>query len=261
METISISKHKGGVGKTATAYALGVSLAKMGYRTLLVDIDPQSSLTTGAGASAEGESIAEVLGGATPGPLPLSEILVEIADIEGVTLHLAPADIALSANELGLVQRIGRESILRNALLEVSDRYDLCLIDTPPSLGILTVNALRASAGAIVPTQAQISDLRGLKLFLDTVENIRAQINPGLEIIGILITFYSDRLIHHRDAAEYLEAQGLPLFETRIGRSIRVAESPAMGESIVTYDPDNPQAGRYEALAQEVNQWLRKEER
>lgn len=259
MYTIAISNHKGGVGKTATCYALGVSLAQLGYRVLLVDIDPQSSLTTGAGASADGESIAEVLGGATPGPRSLPDILVDIADLEGATLHLAPADIALSTNELGLVQRIGRESLLRNALLGVSDLYDVCLIDTPPSLGILTVNALRASEGVIVPTQAQISDLRGLKLFLDTVDSIKAQINPRLEIVGILITFYNDRLIHHRDAIEYLESQELPLFETKIGRSIRVAESPAMGESIITYDPSNPQTGRYRALADEVSQWLRRE--
>ena len=114
----------------------------------------------------------------------------------------------------------------------------------------------RASSGVIVPSPPQISDLRGLRLFLDTIENIKAQINPGLELIGVVITFYDGRLIHHKDAIEVLEDGDLPLFETRIGRSIRIAESPAAGESIVTYDPSNPQAENYKKLAKEVDIWL-----
>jgi chromosome partitioning protein len=259
MKTISIANHKGGVGKTATAHALGAALAGMGQRTLLVDIDPQSSLTNGCDVQAAGSSLAEVLGGATAGTQPLADILVDVSDIEGKTLHLAPADIALSTHELGLVQRIGREYVLKKALANVAANYDICLIDCPPSLGMLTVNALAASDVVIVPTQPQISDVRGLKLFLETVNGIRAAINPELRVLGVLITFYDGRTIHHRDAVETLRGQGLPIFETMIGRSIRVAEAPAAGESVVTYDPQNPQAENYQQLAREVEKWLRNE--
>lgn len=261
MKTIAIANHKGGVGKTATSHALGTALSSMGHRVLLVDADPQSSLTAACGVQAAGESLAEVLGGAAAGVQPLGKILVDVADVETAVLHLAPADIALSSNELGLVQRIGREYVLKNALATVARAYDVCLIDCPPSLGMLTVNALAAADVAIIPTQPQISDVRGLVLFLETVNGIRVAINPGLKILGVLVTFYDGRTIHHRDAVQTLIDQGLPLFDTMIGRSIRVAEAPAAGESVVTYDPQNPQAENYQQLAKEVGAWLRNAQR
>lgn len=258
MVTIAIANHKGGVGKTATTHALGAGLASLGRRVLLVDIDPQSSLTAAAGVeNAAGKSLAEVLGGAAPGHLSLTDILLDISDQETAVLHLAPGDIQLSPNELGITQRIGRENILKKALAAVQRRYDVCLIDCPPALGMLTVNALTAADYAIVPTQPQISDLRGLRLFLDTVARIREEINPGLKILGVLLTFYDDRLIHHQDAVNVLQGQKIPLFEAKIGRSVRVAEAPAAGESILTYDPENKQAASYRQLADEVDQWLR----
>lgn len=260
MITIAIANHKGGVGKSATAHALGAGLAALGRRVLLVDIDPQSSLTAAAGvADASGKSLAEVLGGAAIGQLTLKNILLDISDQETTVLHLAPADIQLSVNELGLTQRIGRENVLKKALTVVSRAYDVCLIDCPPSLGMLTVNALTAAHYAIVPTQPQVSDLRGLRLFLDTVSKIRTEINPGLQILGVLLTFYDDRLIHHQDAVNVLQGQNIPLFAAKIGRSVRVAEAAAVGESILTYDPENKQAANYKQLANEVNEWLRKE--
>lgn len=262
MKTIAIANHKGGVGKTATTHALGAGLAGMDYRILLVDIDPQASLTAAAGVEgAAGQSLAEVMGGASPGHLRLDSILVDVADDGTAVCHLAPADIALSVNELGLVQRMGRENILYNALAPFASAYDVCLIDCPPSLGILTVNALRAATAVIIPTQPQISDLRGLKLFSDTLTRIRSEINPQLQILGILLTFYDGRLVHHQDAESVLQQQGLPLFRTRIGRSVRVAEAPAAGESILTYDPANPQAENYQALTSEVDRWLRSAQR
>lgn len=261
MITLATANHKGGVGKTATTHAIGAGLAQLGYRVLLVDIDPQASLTQACGVSPNGESLAEVLGGALPGTMDVADVLVDVSDIPDTTLHLAPADIALSVNELGLVQRMGRENLLHNALEEVAGRYDVCVIDCPPSLGILTVNALRAAAAVIVPTQPQISDLRGLKLFLDTIEQIKKEINTDLILMGVLVTFYDGRLIHHQDAVGVLRDQGLPMFETMIGRSVRVAESPAAGESIITYDPKNPQADNYQKLSQEVDTWLRNERR
>ena len=262
MITIAIANHKGGVGKTATAHALGAGLAALGQRVLLVDIDPQGSLTAAAGVEdAAGQSLAEVLGGAAAGHLALADILLDVSDQETAVLHLAPADIQLSVNELGLTQRIGRESILKKVLTAVAAGYDVCLIDCPPSLGMLTVNALTAADYAIVPTQPQVSDLRGLRLFLDTVANIRTEINPGLQILGVLLTFYDDRLLHHQDAVNVLQGQNIPLFDAKIGRSVRVAEAPAAGESILTYDPTNKQAASYKQLANEVNQWLRNEQK
>ncbi len=257
MKVIAIANHKGGVGKTATCHALGAALAAIGQRVLMVDIDPQASLANACDVQAPGDSLAEVIGGAVAGRLPLGKILVDVSDIETAVLHLAPGDIALSSNELGLVQRIGREYVLKNALATVAGGYDVCLIDCPPSLGMLTVNALAAADVVIIPTQPQISDVPGLVLFLETVGNIRAAINPGLKVLGVLVTFYDGRTVHHRDAVQTLTDQGLPLFKTMIGRSIRVAEAPAAGESAVTYDPQNPQAENYQQLAREVEEWLR----
>lgn len=258
MITIAIANHKGGVGKTATTHALGAGLAALGRRVLLVDIDPQSSLTAAAGVEdASGKSLAEVLGGAAPGHLSLSDILLDISDQETAVLHLVPADIALSKTELDLFSEMGRENFLKNALTAVRRRYDVCLIDCPPSLGLLTVNALTAADYVLIPTQPQISDLRGLRLFLDSVAKARAKVNPGLQILGVLLTFYDDRLIHHQDAVNVLQGQKIPLFAAKIGRSVRVAEAPAAGESILTYDPENKQAAAYTQLANEVNQWLR----
>jgi chromosome partitioning protein len=254
MQTIAIANHKGGVGKTATAHSLGVGLAGLGRRVLLVDIDPQSSLTMACGViDAADKSLSVVLGGAAPGRLPLADILIPLGD--GLTL--APADIALAAGELGMVQRLGRETLLKNALASVNGRFDVVLIDCPPSLGILTVNALQAATAVIITTQPQASDLRGLALFLETLGQVRAGINPGLTVAGIVVTFADGRLIHHQDAIATMQRQGLPLFQTVIGRSVRVAEAAAAGESIITYDPDNPQAENYKQLSREVDKWLK----
>jgi len=257
MLTIAIANHKGGVGKTATCHALGAGLAGLGWRVLLVDADPQSSLTAACGVDdAAGESLADVLGGAAAGPLALPDILLDVGQ-PGQTLHLAPADIALAVNELGMVQRLGREGLLKNALGVVGRAYDVCLIDCPPSLGLLTVNALAAAAGVIIPTRPQISDLRGLKLFLDTLAGIKQAINPRLDVLGVLVTFFDGRLIHHQDAVSVLKSQGVRLFNTFIGASVRVAEAPAAGESVITYDPANKQTAAYLELTKEVEAWLK----
>lgn len=253
MRIIAVANHKGGVGKTATVQALGTVLAER-YRVLLVDVDPQSSLTQACGVrDAEGRSLAEVLGGATPGHLALRDIIRPLGD----GLDLAPADIALAATELGLTARLGRENVLKRALATVAHEYDLCLIDCPPSLSLLTVNALNAAHGVLIPTQPAIQDLRALRLFLDSVDRIRENLNPDLEVIGILVTFFDRRLTHHRDAVEVMERAGLPLLPVRVGRSVRVQEAAAVGESVVTYEPQNPQAQAYRALAEEVEKWLR----
>ena len=219
----------------------------------MVDIDPQSSLTEASGVGdAEGVSLAEVLGGATPGKTKLKDIIVEVSE----NLFLAPADLALAATELGLASRMGRENVLKKALATVESRFDVAVIDCPPSLSLLTVNALTAADAVLIPTQPQAVDLRGLSLFLETLQNIRQELNPELETLGILPTFFDRRLTHHRDAIEAMERAELPVMQVKIGRSVRVAEAAASGETVVTFDPKNPQAQAYRELAEAINQWL-----
>lgn len=254
MQTIAIANQKGGTGKSATTHALGAVLAAdYGRRVLMVDIDPQSSLTeASAGIDAAGASLAEVLGGATPGALQLQDIIVELGD----NLYLAPADLALAATELGLSSRMGRENVLKKALAPLRGYVDVVLIDCPPSLSLLTVNALTAADAVLIPTQPQAVDLRGLSLFLQTLDSIRGELNPGLETLGVLPTFYDRRLIHHQEALAAMERAGLPILPVSIGRSVRVAEAAANGETVVTYEPKNPQADAYRALSEVINQWL-----
>ena len=144
----------------------------------------------------------------------------------------------------------------RPAMATVSDQYDVALLDTAPSLGLLNVNALTAADAVLIPTLPQAADLRGLRLFLDTVELVCEALNPNLEMLGILITFFDRRLIHHRQALEAMQAGGLPLLKTRIGRSVRVAEAAGVGETVLTFAPRNPQARAYQELATEVQAWL-----
>lgn len=253
MQTLTIANQKGGVGKTASAHALGVILAGQGLRVLVVDTDPQASLTQACGVTdCAGASLAEVLGGATPGRLRLADVVQDL----GGGLSLAPADIALAACELGLTSRLGREAVLRKAVQTQAGRFDLALIDCPPSLGLLTVGALVAADSVLIPTQPQAADLRGVRLFLETLETIKQELNPALEVLGILPTFYDGRLNHHKQALEAMQAAGLPVLPVTIGRSVRVAEAAGAGQSIATFAPGNPQADNYRKLSELVTQWL-----
>jgi chromosome partitioning protein len=256
MRTLAIANQKGGVGKTATAHNLGSILAGDGLRVLLVDTDPQAGLTQACGVRDAGDnSLAEVLGGATPGRLPMAEAIIDL----GGGLSLAPADISLAATELGLNSRLaGRETALKKAIASVAGAYDLALIDCHPSLGWLTVNVLVAAEAVLIPTQAEAVAMRGLRSFLDTIEAIREDQNKTLEILGVLVTFYDARFTHHRQAVEAMRAAGLPVLDVMIGRSVRVAEAAGAGQSVVNYKPGNPQAANYKQLAALVEQWLQK---
>jgi chromosome partitioning protein len=246
---ISIANQKGGVGKTTTTLTLGAALVECKRSVLLVDLDPQSSLTIACGVQAEDASMHQVLGSTVSGSKTLRDIVHQIAP----RFYLAPSDIALSRSEAGLMLRMGRESVLKKAL--DGARFDYILIDCLPSLGILTVNALVASHSVIIPTICEYLALRGIALFYQTLHEVQT-INPDLNVLGILPTFFDSRLIHARDVLEAMKNKGLPVFEVVVGRSVRFAESALAGESILSYAATNPGAEAYRKLAREIDNRL-----
>lgn len=251
MMILALANQKGGVAKTATCHALGEALAAGGLRVLMIDADPQGSLTRAAGLNdCAGHSLAEVL---QPGGVGMAEIIQELQP----GLSIAPADIALAGAELGLTNRMGRENVLKKALARVTG-FDLAILDCPPSLGLLTLNALVAADALIIPTQPMAADLRGVNLFLQTVDQVKEELNPGLQTLGLLLTFYDGRLNFHKAAIEAIQAAGLDLLPVYVGRSVRVAEAAAAGQSVITYDPGNPQAENYNKLAEVIKTWLNK---
>jgi len=254
MQCIAIANHKGGVGKTALAQNLGVLLANGGRRVLLIDLDPQASLTGAFGIEATDDNLAGVLGGADEGYLAIDEVIQNV----GERLDLVPSDISLAAAELGMIGRVGRENLLKRNLHGLEGRYDVVLIDCPPSLAILTINGLNAADGVLVPTQPQATDLRGLRLFLDTLAKLRRGLDrEDLDIVGIVPTFYDRRYTHHQDAIRAMERGGLKVL-TPIGRTVKMAESMAGSQSLQDYERNNPQVEALQQLAEEISEWLRK---
>jgi len=268
MQTIAIANHKGGTGKTATTHNLGAALAReYGQRVLLVDADPQASLTgtcgvqdeMGPGETAGGTrflkqvfSLAEVLGGAKPGHVDLKDVLVDL----GNNLWLCPGDTALASTEAGLATRLQREYVLKKVLATVAQDYDVCLVDCPPDQGLLTVNALTAANVVVVPAQPTAQDLRGLLLFVEAIKSIQAEINPELNFLGILLTFYDARLRHHQAEVEAMQKAGLPVLPVAIGRSVRVAEAAGACQPVFTYARHHPESEHYLTLAQFVAERL-----
>jgi len=251
LRTIAVANHKSGVGKTATVHALGAALAERGRRVLLVDLDPQATLTAFCGVeSAAGTSMAEVIGGALPGVVPLWDTLKEV--VPGLYLFLAPSDLALAAAELGLISRMGREDVLRRILSTVADDFDVAILDCPSSLGPLSVNALTAAQAVLVPTQPHIPDLRALWFFLATLEQIKHELNRNIETLGILVTQYDWRLPHHRAAVDAMRAARLPVLQVGLGQP-----SPAAGpgpDTASTHLATNREAQA--ELADMVERWL-----
>lgn len=251
LRTIAVANHKSGVGKTATAHALGAALAERGRRVLLVDLDPQATLTAFCGVeSAAGTSMAEVFGGALPGVVPLWDTLKEV--VPGLYLFLAPSDLALAAAELGLISRMGREDVLRRILSTVADDFDVAILDCPSSLGPLSVNALTAAQAVLVPTQPHIPDLRALWFFLATLEQIKHELNRNIETLGILVTQYDWRLPHHRAAVDAMRAARLPVLQVGLGQP---GQSTGSGpDAAPTYLATNREAQA--ELADMVERWL-----
>lgn len=247
MQIICIANFKGGVGKTTTALNLGAGLAAMGQRVLLIDLDPQASLTLATIGESSGRSMADVLGDSKPGALSIGQIVKTLRP----GLDIAGGDISLSNSELAITSRLGREWILKRALASVSG-YDVCLIDCGPSLGLLVVNALAAAHGVICPTLPTALDLRGLKLFLQSLGEIQEELNPALQLLGVVICQYDSRLKLHQEALEDLQAGGLPVL-TVISKSIQAARSAGEGDPI----PGGKLAEQYKQLAEVVNSWLK----
>lgn len=248
---ISVVNQKGGVGKTTTSANLGAGLADLGKKVLLLDLDAQANLSAHYGYSPDDEAnsgrpnMYDVLGrGAT-----MEEVVLPIGD----NLWLAPASILLSAADLELGGVIGRESLLREAVQEVSPQYDFIVIDCPPSLGLLSLNGLVSSDKVVIPVQSEFLALHGVRQLLDTIDRVRNAYNPGLAVGGVLICLHDSRRRLSKSVADTVrEYFGDLVFETIVRTNVALAEAPAHGGSIFKYDSRSPGAEDYRSLAKEV---------
>ena len=246
---IALCNQKGGVGKTTTTINLGAALAETGRRVLLVDFDPQGSLSVGLGVNPHtlDTSIYNLL---LAKEVDVHDVILQ-TPVEG--LDLLPANIDLSAAEVQLVSEVAREQTLRRVLTKVRHDYDMILIDCAPSLGLLTVNALTASDQVIMPLECEFFALRGIALLTDTITKVQDRLNPELEILGILGTMYDSRTLHAREVlARVVEAFGDMVFHTVIRRTVKFPETTVAGEPITTYATASPGAAAYRQLAREV---------
>ena len=244
-EVIAFANQKGGVAKTTTTLNLAVAFAESGYRVLCIDLDPQGNLTMSQGI--DPDKVEKSLYDVLVNDMPISEIIVKREiDIAVASIDLAGAEIAMST-------KIGRERSLEKALKEVHGDYDFVCIDTPPSLGLLTINALTAANKVIVPVQCEYLSMRGLVQLQNTLRMIQENLNPDVRIEGILPTMLDSRTIHAKEAVEILEENfGDLVFRSRIKKAIKFAEAPVKGASVLKYDSASSAANYYRELAKEV---------
>jgi chromosome partitioning protein len=244
-EVIAFANQKGGVAKTTTTLNLAVAFAESGYRVLCIDLDPQGNLTMSQGI--DPDKVEKSLYDVLVNDVPISEIIVKREiDIAVASIDLAGAEIAMST-------KIGRERSLEKALKEVEADYDFVCIDTPPSLGLLTINALTAANKVIVPVQCEYLSMRGLVQLQNTLRMIQENLNPDVRIEGILPTMLDTRTIHAKEAVEILEENfGDLVFRSRIRKAIKFAEAPVKGSSVLKYDSGSSAANYYRELAKEV---------
>jgi chromosome partitioning protein len=242
---IAFANQKGGVAKTTSTLNLAVAFAERDLEVLVVDLDPQGNLTMSQGLNPD--TIERSMFDVLVHRLPITEV------IQRREIDLAVSSIDLAGAELALSSMIGRERALDKALLPVREKYDYILIDTPPSLGLLTINAFVASDGVIVPVQCEYLSLRGLVQLENTLSMVRENLNPRVEIQGILPTMYDQRTLHSREAIDILQENfGELVFNTRIRKTIRYAEAPVKGASVLKYEPKGEAAEYYRDLAKEV---------
>jgi chromosome partitioning protein len=245
---VALANQKGGVGKTTTAINLGASIAACERRVLLIDLDPQSNATSGIGVTEADPSMYDVL----IENLPLKDI---IRPTEIPTLHLAPSSTDLVGAEVELRDAIGREYYLKRVLEPIAADYDYILIDSPPSLGLLTVNGLTAANSVLVPLQAEYFALEGVTQLLATIDRVRGAVNAELEIEGIVLTMYDERVNLARQVADEVRNHfGEKVYKTVIPRNIRLSEAPSFGKPIILYDIRSRGSEAYVSLAREFIQ-------
>ena len=250
-KVIAFANQKGGVAKTTTTLNLAVAFAETGHRVLAVDMDPQGNLTMSQGI--DPDTVEKSMYHVLVDNLSIREVVRKReVDVACASIDLAGAEIAMST-------KIGRERQLEKALNAVREDYDFVCIDTPPSLGLLTINALTAADKVIVPVQCEYLSMRGLIQLQNTLSMIREELNPDVEIEGILPTLVDARTVHAKEAIEILEENfGDRVFATRIRKTIRFAEAPVKGTSVLKYDPDGSAAESYRDLAKEVLEHVRR---
>ena len=246
---IAMVNQKGGVGKTTSTVNLGAALAEYGQRVLLVDFDPQGALSVALGVPAH-ELDRTVYNLLMDDDCAAADVIVATR-VPG--LDLIPSNIDLSAAEVALVNEVAREHALARALAGVIDDYDFIFIDCQPSLGLLTINALTAANGVIIPLECEYFALRGVKLLTDTVTKVQGRLNPRLELIGVLATMYDARTLHTREVLErVVDAFGDQTFHTVISRTIKFPDATVAGEPITVFAPSSAAAEAYRQLAREL---------
>ena len=246
MKIIAIANQKGGVGKTTIALNLGSGLAELGRRVLLIDLDPQASLTLATVGESSGKCIAEVIGTTHPGVLKIDEIIRPVSE----RLDLAPGGITLSVSEICLITRKGREGILKKVLAEVN-AYDIAIIDCGPTFGLLVENALNSADGVIIPTLPTPLDLRGVHVFQESLAAVKSELNPELELLGLVVCQFDIRLRLHKETMAELENGDFPVLAV-IGRSIQAASTAGVGKPLTK----GKLASQYQDLTHKIDCWL-----
>ena len=245
---ISLCNQKGGVGKTTSTINLGAALAEYGRKVLAIDFDPQGALSAGLGVPTHDvPTIYDLLLGTVKNP---AEAIIHT---DFANLDVIPANIDLSAAEVHLVNEVARETILSRVLRKVSGEYDVILVDCQPSLGLLTVNALTASHGVLIPLECEFFALRGVALLIETIDKVRDRLNPAIELDGVLATMYDARTLHSREVLErVVDAFGDDVLETVIGRTVKFPDASVSGMPITEFAPEHAAAQAYLRLAREL---------